>query len=245
VTGVSLTVPSFFLGNSLVLSGTFPTIPNAVIGNYWVTLERSFDGGQTWTAVALSTSTGGGYYNFAYTPTNTGSQEYRVFFTGIPESYVNGSEGPLQQGGLSVGGPALVESYDFPLTSTACVGLPSRGATCATNSTDIQYGTVDSLTVGTYSSVFASLASGINAALTSLGQSTQASIGTVNTNVGTLSSQLTALQASAAKASDLTALQGTVNNLNNTVNTLTDVAYAALAIAIILGLLAIFLSRRK
>ena len=89
------------------------------------------------------------------------------------------------------------------------------------------------------------MATGINTALTKLGASTQNSINAVNTNVGTLSSQITALQGSAAKASDLTALQGTVNNLNNQVNTLTDVAYAALAIAIILGLLAIFLSRRK
>jgi len=237
VTGVTLNVPSFFLGNSFTLTGTFPLVPsvtNPYTGFYY-TLQQSLDGGQTWSPVALGIATSGGYYNINYEPTSTGNLQYRLFFTGIPVNYVNGTAGPLS--GLTVPGPSFVESYAPPKSPSDT--LPTD------NATDIQYSTVSSLNVGTYSSLFASLASGINSALTSLGQSTQNSISTVNTNVGTLSSQLSALSASAAKASDLTALQGTVNNLNNTVNTLTDVAYAALAIAIILGLLAIFLSRRK
>jgi ABC-type transport system substrate-binding protein len=237
ITGITLNVPSFFLGNSFTLTGTFPVVP-AVTGKYtgfYVTLQQSLDGGKTWSPVALGTTTSGGYYNFNYQPTSTGSLQYRLFFTGIPINYVNGTAGPLS--GLTVPGPGFVESYVAPRAPGD--SLP------ADNATDTQYSTVSTLNVGTYSDLFTQLATGINTALSTLGKSTQASINTVNTNVGTLSSQLNALQASAAKASDLAALTTTVNNLNNQVNTLTDVAYAALAIAIILGLLAIFLSRRK
>jgi len=247
VTGITLNVPGFFLGNSFTLTGTFPTVPGTANG-YWVTLQESTDGGTTWSPVALGTATGGGAYSMSYTPASTGNQWYRVFFSGVVSSYVNGTAGPLQQGGLSDVGAALVQSYDFPAATTQCSGLPSRGGTCAANSTDIQYGSAQSLSVGTYADVFNQLATGINAGLTSLAKSTGSAVAAVNTNVGTLSSQISALQTaqgSLAKSSDLTALQTTVTNLNNQVNTLTDVAYAALAIAVILGLLAIFLSRRK
>lgn len=245
VSNVTLSVPGFFLGNSFSLTGSFPLIPGSGVASYYVTLQQSFDGGKTWSPVALGTATGGGAYNIAYTPLSTGNQSYRIFFSGIPATYNNGSAGPLNLGGLYVGGPSLVESYDFPQVTTACSGLPSRGSTCAANSTNIQYSSATSLNVGTYTDVFSSLASGINAAFSSLAKSTSNSINAVNTNVGSLSTQLSQLSSSAAKQSDLTALQTQVTNLNNTVNTLTDVAYAALAVAVILGLLAIFLSRRK
>ena len=244
VTGITLSVPGFFLGNSFTLTGSFPTIPGSA-NSYWIVLQESADAGHSWTPVAVNTATGGGAYSISYTPVATGNQSYRVFFSGIPASYVNGSAGPLQVGGLSDVGAALVESYDFPQTTAACSGLPSRGSTCAANSTDIQYGSVQSLNVGTYGGLFGQLATGINSGLTSLAKSTNTAIQAVSTNVGTLSSQLTALQSSAAKSSDVAALQTTVSNLNSQVSTLTDVAYAALAVAVILGLLAIFLSRRK
>jgi ABC-type transport system substrate-binding protein len=244
VTGISLNVPGFFLGNSFTLTGAFPTIPGIANG-YFVTLQESTNGGTTWTPIALTTASGGGAYSISYTPVATGNQQYRVFFTGIVSSYVNGSAGPLQRGGLADVGPALVQSYDFPAVTHQCSGLPSRGGTCAANSTDIQFSSPQSLNVGTYSDLFAQLATGINSGLTGLAKSTNTAIQAVSTNVGTLSSQLTALQSSAAKASDVAALQTTVNNLNSQVSTLTDVAYAALAVAVILGLLAIFLSRRK
>jgi len=244
---VTFNVPGFFLGNSFTLTGTFPTVPSIANG-YWVTLQESTDGGTTWSPVALGTATGGGAYSISYTPQSTGSQEFRVFFSGIVSSYVNGSAGPLQRGGLSDVGAALVQSYDFPATTHQCSGLPSRGGTCAANSTDTQYGTAQSLNIGTYADVFTQLATGINSGLGSLAKSTNTAIQAVSTNVGTLSSQISALQTaqgSLAKQSDLASLQTTVNTMNSQVSTLTDVAYAALAVAVVLGLLAIFLSRRK
>ncbi len=102
VTGITLNVPSFFLGNSFTLSGTFPLIPtqtNAFTG-FYVTLQQSLDGGHTWAPVAMGTATSGGYYNINYEPTATGSLQYRLFFTGIPVNYVNGTAGPLS--GLTV-----------------------------------------------------------------------------------------------------------------------------------------------
>jgi ABC-type transport system substrate-binding protein len=248
VTGITLNVPGFFLGNSFTLTGAFPTIPGTADG-FWVTLQQSIDGGKTWSPVALGTATGGGAYSISYTPQSTGNQEFRVFFSGIVSTYTSGAAGPLQSGGLSDVGAGLVQSYDFPSTTHQCGSSgPSRTSVCAANSTDIQYSAPTSLNVGTYSDLFSQLATGINNGLTSLAGSTNTAIKTVNTNVGTLSSQisaLTAAQASLAKQTDLAALQTTVSNLNSQVSTLTDVAYAALAVAVILGLLAIFLSRRK
>jgi ABC-type transport system substrate-binding protein len=245
-TGITLNVPGFFLGNSFTLTGAFPTIPGTANG-YWITLQQSIDGGTTWAPVALGTATGGGAYSISYTPQSTGSQEYRVFFSGIVSSYTSGAAGPLQAGGLADVGAGLVQSYDFPATTHQCGSSgPSRTSVCAANSTDIQYGTVQSLNVGTYSDLFSALATGLNAALAKLASSTNTAIGTVNTNVGTLSSQLTALTGSTGTtASNVATMQSSINSLNSQVSTLTDVAYAALAIAVILGLLAIFLSRRK
>jgi hypothetical protein len=238
-------VPSFFLGNSLTLSGDFPLIPTKVsgAGSFYITLQQSFDVGKTWTPVALGTATSGGAYSLSYQPTSTGNQTYRVFFTGIAATYANGTAGPLRA--LTVPGPALVESYDFPLATKQCGAVASRGSPCAANMTDTQYSVSTPINAGTYSDLFTSLATGINNALKSLGSQTQTAIGTVNSNVQTLSNQLSQLSGSAAKSSDVTALQNQVSSLNSQVSTLTDVAYAALAVAVILGLLAIVLSRRK
>jgi ABC-type transport system substrate-binding protein len=245
ITGITLNVPNFFLGNSLSLAGGFPLVPAKTngAGSFYVTLQQSFDGGTTWAPVALGTATSGGAYSLSYQPTSSGQQWYRVFFTGIAATYANGTAGPLRT--LTVPGPALVESYDFPLATSPCGTLAGRGHTCAANMTDTQYSAPTSITAGTYSDLFTSLATGINNALKSLGTQTSASIATVNGNVQTLSNQLSSLSNSAAKATDVTALQNQVSSLNNTVNTLTDVSYAALAVAVILGLLAIALSRRK
>jgi len=241
---VTLSVPGFFLGNSFTVTGSFPLIPGSGVAQYYITLQQSFDN-KSWSAVALGTATGGGAYSISYTPASTGKQWYRVFFSGVAATYVNGTSGPLDQGGLYASGPAIVESYTFPQSTTACSGLPSRAAPCATNSTDILYGSPTSLNVGTYNDLFTQLATGINTGLSSLAKSATTSINAVNSNVQGLGSQLTSLQNSAAKASDVTALQATMSSLNSQVSTLTDVAYAALAVAVILGLLAIFLSRRK
>ncbi len=246
VANITLSVSSFFLGNSFTLSGDFSVVPakTAGTGSFYVTLQQSFDGGKTWSPVALGTATPGGAYSISYTPASTGQQAYQVFFTGVAATYANGSAGPLRA--LTVPGPSLVESYAPPLASTPCAhALAGRARPCAANSTNIQYSASTSLNVGTYNDLFTSLASGINAAFRSLAKSTGTSIGAVNTNVGTLSTQLSSLQSSAAKSTDLQTLSAQVSGLNSQVSTLTDVAYAALALAVILGLLAIFLSRRK
>lgn len=239
VANITLTVPGFFLGNSFTLTGAFPVVPGKGVASWYLTLQQSLDGGKTWAPVALGSATDGGAYSIAYTPSSTGNQSYRVFFTGIPIVYNNGTAGPLR--GITVPGPSIVESYDFPSTTTQCTGLAGRSRPCAANSTDIQYSSATSLNVGTYSGLFDQLATGLNSAFKSLADSTDTAIATVNSNVGTLSSQL----AQTAKQSDLTALSNQVSSLNSQVTTLTDVAYAALAVAIVLGLLAIFLSRRK
>jgi len=237
VANLTLTVPSFFLGNTFNVAGSFPVIPavTSPYSGFYVTLEESTNGGSSWTPVALGTATSGGAYSITYQPTQTGNQSYRVFFSGIPTNYVNGTAGPLQ--GLGVGGPSLVEGYSPPLA-------PGNGNP-ADNITDTQYSTLTNLSVGSYSDLFGSLATALNSAFTGLAQSTSASIATVNSNVQSLGTQLSSLQSSAAKQSDLNSLSTQVSNLNSQVSTLTDVAYAALAVAVVLGLLAIFLSRRK
>jgi hypothetical protein len=214
------------------------------VNTYYVTLQRSLDGGTTWAPVALGTASAGGAYSLSYTPQNTGNQWYRVFFSGVAANYLNGTAGPLR--GLAVPGPSEVESYAPPQSTTPCShALATRSGTCAANSTDTQYTTATSLNVGTYSDLFSQLATGLNGAFSGLAKSTQAAVAAVNTNVGTVNTQLTNLQGSAAKQSDLTSLSNQVSTLNSQVSTLTTVAYAALAVAVILGLLAIALSRRK
>jgi ABC-type transport system substrate-binding protein len=241
--GVTLNVPGFILGSSATFAGTFPVIPaqTGPASGIYVTLEQTAGNGgngSSWEPVALGTATSGGYYDLAYTPTNTGNYSYRVFFTGVPTGYTNGTAGPLAA--LTVPGPGFVESYVPP--NNAKNALP------ADNITDTQYSSVTTLNIGSTSSLFSQLAQGINNAIGSLAKSTNASISAVNTNVVNLGTSITNLQNSqtgAAKQSDLTALSTQVTNLNNQVSTLTDVAYAALAVAVILGLLAIVLSRRK
>ncbi len=180
----------------------------------------------------------------SYNPTTTGAQWYRVFFTGIPIQYSDGTLGPL--GKDTVPGPGFVESFTFPLAASTSP-CPAFAGThqCQANSTDIQYSTPTALNVGSQADLFSQLASGINNALSGLASSTQNAISAVNTNVGSLQTSVNNLQSSSAKQSDVAALTAQVNNLNSQVSTLTTVAYAALAVAVILGLLAIVLSRRK
>ncbi len=240
VANISLNVPGFFLGNSFTLSGTFPVLTSAThtwTGAY-ITLQESTDNGQTWAPVALGTAGSGGYYDITYTPTATGNLTFRVFYTGIPVNYINGTGGPLSKN--TVPGPGYVESYVLPRAVDASgAPLAHCGAfagtlDCQANMTNTLYSAPTTLNVGTYQDLFSSLATSLNAAFQSLAQSTTAAVGAVNSNVASLSNQVSGT----AKASDVT-------NLQNQVSTLTSVAYAALAVAVVLGLLAIFLSRRK
>jgi ABC-type transport system substrate-binding protein len=244
VSNITLTVPNFFVGNSFTLTGGFPLIPSSTVESYYVTLQRSLDGGTTWAPVALGTATAGGGYSISYTPQNTGNQWYRVFFTGVPVTYLNGTAGPLRA--LAVPGPSEVESYAPPQATHACAhALATRAGTCAANSTDTQVTSATSLNVGSYSDVFSQLATGLNGAFNGLKTSTNAAIAALNTNIATVNTGLNNLQGSSAKQSDLTSLSGRIDTLNSQVSTLTTIAYAALAVAVILGLLAIALSRRK
>ncbi len=242
VSSIAINVPTFLLGNSITLSGTFAVDPSIStrVGTFYVTLQQSLDSGKTWAPVTLGTATPGGYYNFAYAPTSTGNVSYRAFFTGVPATYVNGTGGPLR--GLAVPGPSLVESYAPPQATTPCHGLAGRSRPCAANSTDIQYSQVTALKVGTVSDLFSQLATGLNNAFNSLASKTTAAINAVNSNAATEISQL---QSNVPSKTDFNTLSTQVSNLNSQVSTLTTVSYAALAVAVILGLLAIALSRRK
>jgi len=110
------------------------------------------------------------------------------------------------------------------------------------SSTDIQYSQMTALKVGTMSDLFSQLATGLNNAFNSLASRTTAAINAVNSNAATEISQL---QGNVPSKTDFNNLSAQVSNLNSQVSTLTTVSYAALAVAVILGLLAIVLSRRK
>lgn len=245
--------PSFLLGNTLVLSGTFPVnvAVGTAAGGFGATLQQSTDGGKTWTPIQLTSTTTGGYYTISFTPSSSGQQWYRVFFTGVPWTYLSG---------LGIAAPQLAEAYEPPGTTTSHLA--------AANTTDTQYSAVTNLNVGSYGDVLNGIASALNQALTSLSASQAASVNnglcnlqkaltnSTNAAIAQLSantnSAIQSLQSTSAKSSDLTSLQnsvntlsGNVNTLTSQVNTLTDIAYAALAVAVILGLAAIFLSRRK
>jgi hypothetical protein len=228
-----VTVPSFLLGNSFTLSGTFPVDPvlGATSNGFAVTLQEYTTqascpdtNASCWTGVALGSTNTGGAFSISYSPTATGVQEYRVFFTGIPETVAarDGWTTPTQA-------QSEVKPY---CTSSGCLeGAPL-------NVTDTYFTQSSSITVGTLGSLIQGLVTSIDSGFQNLSSSTQASI--------------SALSSSSAKASDVTALTNSVNSLtsqvsslNNSLSTAQDVAYAAIAIAIVLGIAAIALARRK
>ena len=213
-------VPNFLLGNTFTLSGTFHVDPvlGAASGGFAVTLEQSSDNGTTWTPVALGATTTAGAYTFSYSPTSTGNFQYRVFFTGYPQNNV-------VNGGFT--DPALVEQQ-----------VPPFNTVRPANVTDTQYGPVSSLQVGTLAALVQGLVNSINSGFSQLANSTQASITALQNNAATKSD-------TAALTSSINNLSGQIDTLNSQVSTLTYVAYAAIAVAIILGIAAIALSRRK
>jgi hypothetical protein len=228
IAGVS--VPSFLLGNTFTLTGTFKVDPvvGAKSGGFAVTLQQYTTSStcpdtndSCWTPVALGSTNAGGYFDLNYAPPATGSFEYRIFLTGLPESLVT-SDG--------INSPASAELLVPPLFN------PKLGPPL--NVTDTQYSAKQSLTVGSLTNLIQALENGINTGF--------------KDETGNTTNAINSLSATTAKASDLTALSASVNTLTNTVNTLnsnlsttTDVAYVAIAVAIILGIAAIALSRRK
>jgi ABC-type transport system substrate-binding protein len=222
VPGSTVTVPNFLLGNSFILSGRFAVDPvkAAQFGGFAVTLQQSTDSGATWTPVLFTVTGTGVYYSMTYTPTASGTVWFRTHFTGIPATLVTTSE---------LSDPATIESLVSPL---AVQGGRGRLA----NVTVQAYSDITKLQIGTFGDVVKLLASGaqlnataiqLNTAINSLGTATQNS--------------LNSLKSTAATAADLTTLTGTVNNLSGNVTTLSNVSYAALAVAVVLGLIAIFL----
>jgi hypothetical protein len=249
----AVTLPSFILGNTLTFTGTFAVIPSigSGTGGFYAVLMRSTTGTVdksgnlvNATAVALTLTTDGGYYNFGYTPSATGSFWYQVEFTGVP---------PAKLTSVGVGSPSLPLGYIPPLA-------PGNGDP-VDNITDAQFSAVTAVSVGSLSSVFsalttsinsglstvqANIANSINQALCTFGTQTNSALSSLRNSTQTA---LTNLQTSSASKTDLqnaqTTLGGQITSVNNSVSTLTTVSYAALAVAIVLGLIAIALSMRK
>ena len=203
----NIPVPGFLLGNTFTLSGSFSVDP--VLGvksdGFAVTLQQSTDGGAHWTAVALGATTTAGAFTFSYQTTQVGNVTYRVFFTGLPETFV-------QSGGFT--SPAEVEAQVPPLNNV----VPA-------NVTDTQLTQPVTYNIGTLSNLVSAMTSAVNTGLTKLQTSVSGQVSTLNTNVNNLSGQ--------------------INTLNSNLTTTTDIAYVAIAVAIILGIAAIALSRRK
>jgi len=222
-----ITLPSFLLGNSFTLAGTFATSPTlSYSGNgFAVVLQQSTDN-KAWTPVAFtSTTPGTGTYTLNFEPTLTGTLYYRTLFTGIPMTAVEAG---------SFSNATYIQDQLFSNFG----GLAASVGT-ALNSTDPQYGPTSSLTVGSFGGVIASLVSNIDAALANSTAATGKVLATIQTGQNANTANITALQGS------VNSLSSSVNSLTSKVNTLTDVAYAALAVAIVLGLVAIVLSMRK
>ncbi|QQG48948.1 MAG: hypothetical protein HY247_01120 [archaeon] len=227
--GGAVSIPSFLSGNTLALSGTFAVVPakGAGTGGFYATLQQSTDSGTTWTPVAMTLTSTGGYYSFSYTPTVSGAVWYRVFFTGV-------SYNALQA--FAPSSPSFPEGYTWPQSNSTSAGTSQNGLP-QLNSTDVQYSAVTTLTVGSLaqvvqdalSSLAASDTVAIHDAVCGLADSTNSAISDLTTSVNTR------LDALAAKS----------DSLNNNLTNLSYIAYAALAVAIILGLVAIALSRRK
>jgi len=274
----TVSVPTNLAGNALTWSGDFPVTAavGTAAGGFAVTLQQSLDSGKTWSPVLLGATTTGGYYTLTYSPSVTGTVSYRVFFTGLPETFLTP---------LAPGSPALPEAYVPPLAPGS--GLP------VSNTTATQYSAVSTYTIGTLGDVVNAITTGISSALTNSAAITNANTNnglcnleqslatSINGALSTLSSQNTAnanalktsinglgnstntalasLTGQSASKSDLAtlttnvgslstqvnSLNTQVNSLNSQIGTLQTVAYVALGVAVVLGLIAIALSMRK
>src|SRR2546426_12038473 len=108
---VTISAPSFLLGSSVTLDAPAFIIPGAYsgTGGAGITLQQSLDNGSTWIPVAMGSTNEGGYYSISYQPKVIGLQQYRVFFTGIPQTQINL---------LSMSSPGRLESRVPPQTKT-------------------------------------------------------------------------------------------------------------------------------
>ena len=267
----TVSVPGTLSGNTLTFTGDFPVVAAKGIAanGYAVTLQQSTDGGKTWTAVVLGQTTTGGYYTLSYTPTVTGPVSYRVFFTGLSEVFLNplapGAPAlaeayvpPLAPGsGLPVSNStatqySAVSSYSIGTLSDVVNALTTSISSALTNSASI----TNANTNNGLCTLEQSLATSINSALSTLSSQNTANANTLKASITGLGNSTNAaiqtLSGQSASKADLTALTNNVgtlttqvNSLNNQISTLQTVAYVALGVAVVLGLIAIGLSMRK
>lgn len=221
---ITVSAPSFLLGQSITFTGTFTVDPikGAADNGYAITLEQSTDN-KTFTPLLWTSTTSGGYYLFTYTPTQTGTFYYRVFFTGIPMTTVNRD---------------AINNVQT-LYSFLIAGAPQNDQPTA-------YSAVSTYNIGSLPSTFNSLATSISTALSNLAKSTSTALGTVTSEIAAANTAISTANTNIGTANtNIGSVQTSVNNVNSQVSTLTTVAYAALGVAIVLGLLAIALSLRK
>jgi hypothetical protein len=216
----------------LTFQGTFLVAPGSYAGKGGaaVTLQQSTDNGTTWLPVTFAQTNEGSFYAFNYQPAVTGNVWYRVFWTGVPWPVVQAR---------SISSAGRVESLVPPQTATN--GIAPQNTTNTQFSITYKYkiGTLNDLVTGIAKSINQATANGLCSLNHSLANSTSTALATLQTNVQTaIQKAVSDLQGSSAKASDVT-------TLSNQVSTLTNIAYAALAVAIVLGLAAILLARRK
>jgi hypothetical protein len=114
----------------------------------------------------------------------------------------------------------------------------------------IQGAVVSQLSLGSLSSEIGGLSSTLGSLQATLSQLQSSAakgsdLSALTSTVNSLQSTLSQLQSTAAKQNDLSSLSSTVNSSNGQISTLATVSYAALVVAIVLGLTAIALAVRK
>jgi hypothetical protein len=136
------TTASYLLGQTIVVTGTFATdtVATQAQGGIVALLEMSTDDA-TWTPVAQTVTTTGGYYELLYTPTQTGTYYLRVTLTGVGANTaaISSASGPdFQYSGLTL----AVEPQTTESTDVSVVSLQSQ-ITAATQSLTNQVTTLN------------------------------------------------------------------------------------------------------
>ncbi len=131
------TTASYLLGQTIVVTGTFATdtVASQEEGGIVALLEMSTDDA-TYTPVAQTVTTTGGYYELLYTPTATGTYYLRVTLTGVGANTaaISSASGPdFQYSGLTL----AVEPQTTESTDVSVVSLQSQ-ITAATSSLTTQ-----------------------------------------------------------------------------------------------------------
>ncbi len=211
----NVTVPGFILGNSFTLQGQFAVDP--VLG----ATEGGF-------AVTLqqSTDNGASWTAVALGATNAGGY-YSMNYMPI------GVSGNVQYRVFFTGLPENLVMRDGLASASSVEALvPPLATQRPLNVTDTAYTQVVTYNIGTLASVFQALTTNINAGFTS-------QTNNVNSKFQAVGTQITGV------SNDVSGLSGQISSLNSNVSNATNIAYVAIAVAIILGIAAIALSRRK